>query len=144
MAQTLLSTRPVGRATSRTTSSVMSVGTRAARFGQAIHSPQAGAMRSRSPGSWASNSSRQRTNVTITSSVPAAGSPSARPAPDSAARPSANPAGAPRTATAWPGMMPSLRGSGVPEYLGGPRPPGGEVTSDLDELDAGQVAEVAP
>jgi hypothetical protein len=115
MAQTLLSTRPVGRATSRTTCSVMSVGTRAARFGQAIHSPQAGAMRSRSPGNWASNSSRQRTNVTITSSSPAAGSPRSTSAPDSAARPSANPAGPPITATADPALMPSLRGSGVPE-----------------------------
>jgi len=115
IAQTLLSTRPVGRATSRITCSVMSVGTRAARFGQAIHSPQAGAMRSRSPGSWASKSSRQRTNVTITSSCPAAGSPCVTSAPDSAARPSANPAGPPITATACPGLMPSLRGSGVPE-----------------------------
>ncbi len=50
IAQTLLSTRPVGSATSRTTSSVMSVGTFEARFGQAIHSPHAGAIRARSLG----------------------------------------------------------------------------------------------
>ena len=42
IAQTLLSTRPVGSATSRTTSSDMSVGTPEDRFGQAIHSPRAG------------------------------------------------------------------------------------------------------
>ncbi len=93
----------------------MSVGTRAARFGQAIHSPQAGAMRSRSPGSCDSNSSRQRTKVTITSSGPAGGRASATSAPDCASRLPASPGGPPRTATAWPGLMPSLRGSGVPE-----------------------------
>ena len=39
MAHTLLSTRPMGSATSRTTSSVMSVVTPEARLGQAIQSP---------------------------------------------------------------------------------------------------------
>ena len=47
--------------------SVMSVGTLAARFGQAIHSPQAGAIRSRSRGNLASYSARDVTKYTITS-----------------------------------------------------------------------------
>ena len=50
-----------------------------------------------------------------TGSGPAAGRPSATSAPDCAARLPASPAGPPSTATAWPGLMPSLRGSGVPE-----------------------------
>jgi len=117
MAQTLLSTRPVGR-------------------GHLPHhvlghvgghpGPPASARRSTArrpapcaragPGNWASNSSRQRTNVTITSSSPAAGSPRSTSAPDSAARLSANPAGPPITRDGGPpALMPSLRGSGVPE-----------------------------
>ncbi len=44
MAHTLVSTRPIGRATSRTTCSVMSVVIRAARLGQAIQATPAGAM----------------------------------------------------------------------------------------------------
>src|SRR5215210_6694751 len=42
IAQTLLSTRPVGSAISRSTSSVMSVSSFDARLGQAIHRPAAG------------------------------------------------------------------------------------------------------
>src|SRR5215813_12134274 len=117
IAQTLLSTRPVGRATSRTTSSVMSVGTLAARFGQATHSPPAGAIRSRRLASRVSSSARQITKNTITSSGslpdrsrrggPTPGSPLSLPA---------TLGGPPRTATSSPGLMPSLRGNGVPEY----------------------------
>lgn len=54
----------------------MSVGTRAARFGQAIHSPQAGAMCARSVPSPAAYSARDVVKNTITSrSPPSPGSP---------------------------------------------------------------------
>ena len=120
MAQTLLSTRPVGRATSRTTVSLMSVGTLAARLGQAIHSPHAGAMCPRSRPSSDSRSARHGEKNTITSNSAPPFRSGRTSTPACAARLSANPSGPPSTATAWPDRMPSFTASGVPEYpLGG-------------------------
>ena len=60
----------------------MSVGTLAARFGKAIHSPQAGAMCARSVPNSASYSARDVVKNTITSSgAPSSGSPSSSSAP---------------------------------------------------------------
>ena len=100
IAQTLLSTRPVGRATSRTTVSLMSVGTLAARFGQAIHSPHAGAMCSRRCPSSDSRSARHGEKNTITSNSASPFRSGRASTPACAARLSANPSGPPSTATA--------------------------------------------
>ena len=58
MAQTLLSTMPVGRHTSRSTSSVRSVGTPDDRLGQAIQNVPAGTRRRARAGNVALNSAR--------------------------------------------------------------------------------------
>src|SRR6185312_8549578 len=67
MAQTLLSTSPVGSATSRTAFSVMSVATPDAFLGHAIHSPPAGCRRAATLASRPANLARAVTNQTTTS-----------------------------------------------------------------------------
>src|SRR5712692_2593383 len=120
IAQTLLSTRPVGREISRTTCSVMSVGTLAARLGQAIHSPQAGAIRARSESSCAASSARQTAKKTMTSKGTSPSRLSCTvTGPGSGSRLSANPGGALIRAIVWPDLMPSFLGSGVPESPAG-------------------------
>ena len=94
------------RPISRTTSSVMSVGTIAAFFGHAIHRPAVATICARSPASAASNAARSVKNATITSAGPLA---TTSPSPVSTS-PS-------RTSTRDPGLMPSFFGSGVPLYV---------------------------
>jgi hypothetical protein len=104
----------MGRNTSRTVSSVMSVGTLLARFGHEIHRPPSTSRMSSSFGTRRSRSARSVWNDTTTSAVPVArvrtladsGSPSSS---------STNPPGAPRRATVAPSPMPSFFASGVPE-----------------------------
>ena len=98
-------------ASSRTTSSVRSVSTFDARFGQAIHSPAAGCMRSRSTGIRLASSARRRWKARITSATPVARVATCTPS----GRSSAKPSGAPSSSRRWPGLIPSLRGNGVAE-----------------------------
>ena len=94
-AQTLLSTRPRARASSRTTWSLMSVVTPDERFGQAIHSPPSGRHHGRQPVERNSRWSARVANCTTTSADPTArrftvtpgGSSSSRPSVPGAARP---------------------------------------------------------
>lgn len=72
-------------------------------------------MRRRRAGSCDSKSSRHRMNATITSSGE---SPAASPAtqtPGSGPRLLLNPGGSATNAIVWPGLIPSLRGKGIPE-----------------------------
>src|SRR5204863_960086 len=66
-AQTLLSTRPWGSPTSRRTSSVTSVGTLEARFGQATQNPPAGVIDAATSGNRRSSCRRSVTKRTATS-----------------------------------------------------------------------------
>src|SRR4029077_17695366 len=68
-AHTLLSTRPSGRNTSRTVSSVMSVGTFGAFFGPQIHSPPSTSSPFNSFGTSRSSSARDVWNESTTSLV---------------------------------------------------------------------------
>ena len=98
MAQTLLSTRPAARPTSRTTFSSRSVATPEARFGQAIQRPPAG---SRAPASAANRRRRSRAlsvKLTITSRGPRARVRSRTPS-GSSPRVASKPSGARSTAT---------------------------------------------
>src|SRR3569623_3708560 len=115
IAQTLLSTRPVGSATSRTTCSCTSVGSFDAAVGHAIHTPHAGAIRGRIFASCASNTARFVQNWITTSS----GALPAREVWSVAAVgnvPRSNPGGPARIATRWPSLIPSFWIRGVPEY----------------------------
>ena len=66
IAQTLSSTRPAATPTSRTTSSVISVGTPEARLGHATQSPPSGRMAAWARGSRRCRSARRRANSTTT------------------------------------------------------------------------------
>src|SRR5229473_1510852 len=117
IAHTLLSTRPVGRATNRITSSVISVGTFDDFFGQATQNPAAGVMRRLTDASWRANSARRVTNSTRTSKGSFPASPICRETVlGNTPRVFSKSWGGPRIATRWPSLMPSFFGSGAPEH----------------------------
>ena len=100
---------------SRATSSVRSVAMPEARFGQAIQSPPPGNTVAARRSKRRSSSRARVKKATMTSrgatarrfmTTPSGSSPSRR----------SNPGGAPGKATVLPSLIPSLRGSGVPEY----------------------------
>ena len=94
----------------------MSVATFDARLGQAIQSPDAGCIIARAGRAAGARSPRGATwNETITSAVPARAAGDAHVVGQLAERAASKPSGAPSSSTRCPGLMPSLRGSGVPE-----------------------------
>src|SRR5262249_18028249 len=116
MAQTLLSTRPEARPTSRTTSSVRSVGTPDARLGHATQSP---------PDVWscpaalansATRVSRELMKRRITSYVSAPNSEATLTPSGIGASDASSEAGAERSARRASGFRPSFFDRGVPEY----------------------------
>ena len=114
IAQTLLSTRPFGRATSRMAFSSRSVGTPDARFGHATHRPAGGvdgAGQTRRAGARARHAVVKKTT---TSKEPRACVRAPLPAAARRACVRSRP-GAPRTASRLPSLIPSFFGSGVPE-----------------------------
>src|SRR6185369_10513360 len=112
MAQTFTSTRPWPSANSRTTFSFRSVGTPDARLGQAIQSAPAGVVRGCSEAQRAANRSLVVQKQTMTSYGPAP----RRRITDACAASSESVSGAPSSSTVAPGVTPSLRANGVPEY----------------------------
>src|ERR1700687_5895913 len=117
IAHTLLSTRPVGRATNRMKSAVISVGTFDAFFGQATQNPAAGVMRRLTEASWRANSARRVRKSTRTSDGSFPVSPVCKDAVlGNTPSVFSKSLGGPRIATRWPSLMPSFFGSGVPEY----------------------------
>jgi hypothetical protein len=115
IAHTFTSTAPAARPSSRTTSSVTSVATPDARFGHAIHSAPAGSSAAISFGSRCCSRRRSEKNATTRSSGPRA-CVRGRPTPSgSSPSASSNSGGASRNAIRCHGLMPSLRGSEVPE-----------------------------
>src|SRR5581483_9393383 len=116
-AATLLSTRPSGRNTSRTTHSDMSVGSLLAFFGHATQRPPSTSSTSSSFGTRRSSATREVWNDTTTSAVPVARVRIVT----SSGRPSSwwtNPAGDPSRTSTCPSLIPSFFASGVPEYPG--------------------------
>jgi|GEM_PF-72801 len=111
MAQTLLSTRAKGSATSRITSSVTVVGTPHARLGQATQRPPSGWTMRPSGSTRRANWARSVKKATTTSAVPG---PVASPSPPGS-RSASTLAGASRRATVAPGVIPSFTASGVPQ-----------------------------
>jgi hypothetical protein len=112
MAHTLLSTNPVGRATSRTVFSVMSVARPDARLGQAIHRPPSTSSAPISAGSRRSRSRRSVWNDTMTPNGPRACVRTSTPAGRSG---TANPSGAASRPNRSPSAIPNFRANGVPE-----------------------------
>ena len=112
MAQTLLSTSPSGRATSRTTCSCMVVARPEERLGQATQRPPDGKIIRPRASMRRSKSRRSVKKATTTSAFPRAW----RFTVTSGGRPSITPGGASTRARVDPSMMPSFLGSGVPLY----------------------------
>ena len=110
MAHTLLSTRPSGSATSRTTPSCMVVSSPEARLGQATHRPPEGKIMRDSGPMRRSKSRRCVKKATTTSAEPRAWRFTVTPG----GRPSMTPRGAAIRASVEPSVIPSFLGSGVP------------------------------
>lgn len=112
MAQTLLSTRPVGSAISRMLFSSTSVGTPDARFGQAIHSPPLGKIALPSPGSLLVSDDLFVSNKAATSTP----EPGRRRCTTESGNSASTPGGAFRNRIVIPSRTPSFEASGVPLY----------------------------
>src|SRR2546427_568356 len=112
IAQTLLSTRPSGRPTSRSASSVRSLSTPELFLGQAIQSAPAGSSARASFAKWRSRSAREVVKKTTRSS---GARTRLRTSTRSGSCPSvrSNPSGAPTSASRAPSFTPSFFGSGV-------------------------------
>ena len=114
MAHTLLSTSPVASPSSRTAPSPRSVATPELRFGHATHSPPAGVRAFLHAGRRRSSSERATKKATITSKEPCRRRRTDTPGGSSPSTCS-NPSGASIRPSCASGLIPSLRGSGVPE-----------------------------
>src|SRR5439155_24919875 len=112
VAAALLSTRPFGRGTSRTTASVMAVGTLDDFLGQATHRPPSGLMAAVSASRRLARAARSVVKNSTTSTC----LPNLVVEWAPAGRSRSKPSGAPSRATVAPSLMPSFLGSGVPEY----------------------------
>ena len=114
MAAVLLSTSPASRPTCCTNPKSRSVARPAVFLGQATQIPPSAPIAPLAAGNLLASRAREVANSTTTSTGPRAARRSSTP-PGSGSSSPAKPSGASSRATADPSLIPSLRGSGVPE-----------------------------